>query len=106
LPLGSNWAWEKPGLALEGAKSDVVQAPGPVHRLALTWYRTGDLLTGSNARLKLANIADRLLLRRRPTATLIVSSEGGDKQTEAAVRAFLGATGPVATWMDRTGNMR
>jgi EpsI family protein len=51
LPLGSSWAWEKPGLALEGAKSDVIQAPGPVHRLALTWYRTGDLLTGSNARL-------------------------------------------------------
>lgn len=106
LPLGSSWAWEKPGLALEGAKSDVIQAPGPVHRLALTWYRTGDLLTGSNARLKLANIADRLLLRRRPTATLIVSSEGSDGQAEAAVRAFLGATGPVATWMDRTGNMR
>ncbi|KAJ8138317.1 hypothetical protein OY671_008470, partial [Metschnikowia pulcherrima] len=93
LPSGSSWAWEKPGSASEGAKSDVIQAPGPVHRLALTWYRTGDSLTGSNARLKSANIADRSSLRRRPTATLIVSSEGSDGQTEAAVRAFSGATG-------------
>jgi hypothetical protein len=36
-------------------------ATGPLGRLAETTYRTGDLTTGSNLRLKLANIRDRVL---------------------------------------------
>lgn len=107
LPLNSHWAWEAAGPAFADAKSDVIQAPGPVHRLAVTWLRTGDLLTGSNSRLKLANMQDRLLLRARPTMTLIVSAEAADgAPSEAAIRAFLGATGPVAPWMDRMARLR
>jgi exosortase A len=107
LPLDSRWAWESPGPAFADAKSDMIQAPGPVHRLAATWLRTGDTLTGSNTRLKLANILDRLLLRARPTATLIISAEAGaGPPPEAAVRAFTAATGPIAPWMDRLAAIR
>lgn len=108
LPLGSRWAWEEPGAAFNDAKSDVIQAPGPVHRLAVTWLRTGDLLTGSNTRLKLANMQDRLLLRPRPTMTLILSAEAGEglPSPEEAIRSFLAATGPVAPWMDRMARVR
>ena len=107
LPLGSRWAWESPGAEFAGAKSDMIQAPGPVHRLAATWLRTGDTLTGSNARLKLANILDRLLLRARPTAILIVSAEAGEGPApEAAIREFVAATGPIAPWMDRLAAIR
>jgi EpsI family protein len=107
LPLGSHWAWESPGAEFTDAKSDMIQAPGPVHRLAATWLRTGDTLTGSNTRLKLANILDRLMLRARPTAALIVSAEAdGGSPPDAAIRAFVAATGPIAPWMDRLAAIR
>lgn len=107
LPLESHWAWEEAGPAFADGKSDVIQAPGPVHRLAVTWLRSGDLLTGSNSRLKLANMEDRLLLRARPTMTLILSAEAADgAPPEAAIRAFLAASGPVAPWMDRMARVR
>ncbi len=108
LPLASHWAWEEPGTAFDDAKSDVIQAPGPVHRLAVTWLRTGDLLTGSNTRLKLANMEDRLLLRPRATMTLILSAEASDGTAppEDAIRSFLAATGPIAPWMDRMARVR
>jgi len=107
LPLGSHWAWEEPGPAFANAKSDVIQAPGPVHRLAVTWLRTDDLLTGSNTRLKLANMRDRLLLRARPTMALILSAEAGHGvPPDEAIRAFLAATGPVDAWMDRMARIR
>jgi EpsI family protein len=106
-PLGSAWAWEAPGPGGFGGKSDMIQAPGPVHRLAVTWYRSGDLLTGSNARLKLANILDRLLLRPRTTSVLILSAEeGSDGQPDQSIRDFLSSTGPQAAWMDRMAGSR
>lgn len=106
-PMGSAWAWEKPGPPVAGGRSEVIQAPGPVHRLTVTWYRTGALLTGSNARLKLANIADRLLLRRRTTAALIVSAADAPGAAAAdSVRAFLRAAGPVAPLVDRMAGGR
>ncbi len=107
LPMGSHWAWESSGPAFADGKSDVVQAPGPVHRLAVTRYRTGQLLTGSNAKLKLANIADRLLLRSRPTAVLILSAEEGQAvPAPDLIRHFEAAIGPVPEWMDRMAAVR
>jgi hypothetical protein len=73
-----------------------------VERLALTYYRNGDLLTGSGARLKLATIADRLLLRGRPTTMLILSAESPTHpQAVAALDRFRQSAGPVAPWIDR-----
>jgi hypothetical protein len=73
----------------------------------VTTYRTGALTTGSNARLRLEAMADRLLLRRRPTEVLIVSSEDGTSAPpEQSVRAFLSAAGPVGGWMDRVAKLR
>lgn len=99
LPLGSAWAWEGAGPAFAGGHAELLQAPGHVHRLAVTRYRTGTVLTGSNARLKLANILDRLLLRPRPTSVLILSSE---RETDgASIRMFERSIGDPAAWMDR-----
>jgi exosortase A len=107
VPLGSKWAWEASGPAFADFTSDRIQAPGPVRRLAVTTYRTGALTTDSNARLRLEAMADRLLLRRRPTEVLIVSSEDGTSAPpEQSVRAFLSAAGPVGGWMDRVAKLR
>lgn len=109
LPLESGWAWETSPPALGGGHADRIQTAGPVHRLAETWYRSGSLLTGSNGQLKLRNILDRLFLRDRTTATLILSSEDnlpGHPAATESIRAFLAATGPVEAWMDRVASAR
>ena len=105
IPLDSGWAWERSAAPLAGGHAERIQAAGPVHRLAESYYRSGPLITGSNTRLKLANIVDRLLLRTRSTAALILSAEDGvpgQPPAEASLRAAITAIGPVEAWMDRT----
>lgn len=94
----SDWRWLESGPAIEGAKSDHLLARGQLHRSAATFYRTGDLLTGSNTRLKLANMRDRLLMRAETTQLLILSSEGGE--ADANIAAFMESFGPTGDWMD------
>lgn len=108
LTPGSGWAWQAPGASALSAKSDRLLGPGRVERLAQTYYRTGSLLTGSNARLKLANMRDRLLLRARPTAMLILSAEERAGQPSAAesIDLFRHSTGAPGRWMDRMAAIR
>lgn len=107
LPPESGWSWQAPGRVLADARSDRLMSETRVERLAETTYRTGNLTTGSNARLKLANIGDRLLLRPRPTMLLILSAEADGRQSpDAALSAFRHAAGPLDRWMDRISNIR
>ena len=100
----SAWAWQSPGPEVENAKTDRLLAGGPTSRLCETTYRTGDLATGSNLSLKLANIQDRLLLRRRATMMLILSAEeGGPHPAADSIAAFRRSVGPLGDWMDGVG---
>jgi exosortase A len=103
----SGWSWTSDGPPVAHAKSERLLHNGATPRLALTWYRSGNVLTGSNIRLKLGNIGDRLLLRARPTATLILSSEqsiGNDPAS--ALGSFRSSVGEIGPWMDRIGEGR
>lgn len=107
LPADSEWAWTGAGATVTGAKVDRLRGQGRVERLALTYYRNGELLTGSAARLKLATIADRLLLRREPTALLILSAEPRTgEDPDQTLRAFRQSTGAIGPWMDRIATLR
>ena len=107
VPPESGWAWTSPGPAMSPAKVDRLLWDGRNLRLAATYYRSGALLTGSNARLKLVNIGDRLLLRARPTALLILSAEARPgHDPAAALAAFRSAIGDPGPWMDRIGEAR
>lgn len=107
LSPGSGWAWTSAGPAMPPAKSDRLLWDGRNVRLAATYYRSGALLTGSNARLKLANIGDRLLLRARPTQMLILSAEAHPgHDPAAAMAAFRNAIGDPGPWMDRIAQPR
>lgn len=102
LQPDQGWAWLSPGPQALPAKSDRLLTQATIARLAETYYRTGSLLTGSNARLKIANMQDRLLLRPRPTTMLILSAE--EHRGYDAARAlddFRRSTGPLDAWMDR-----
>lgn len=103
----SGWAWTSPGPSMPSARSDRLTYSGKQERMAFTWYRSGAMLTGSNARLKIANIADRLALRPRPTAQLILSAERRPgRDATAEVNAFLKAIGDPGPWMDRIAQAR
>jgi EpsI family protein len=107
LTPGSGWAWQAPAESFAGAQAERLLGNGQVGRVALTWFRTGDLLTGSNARLKLAAMADRIALRERPTALLIFSAEDASgKPAAATIHAFAAAVGPLGPWIDRIGKER
>lgn len=102
LTPDTGWAWLAPGPAVPDAMSDRLLTAATLERVAETRYRTGDLLTGRNFELKLANMRDRLLLRARPTMLLILSSEKrGDAPPEESIATFRRAAGPMAPWMDR-----
>ncbi|GAA4767927.1 exosortase A [Novosphingobium ginsenosidimutans] len=103
----SEWSWNSAGPHTRDAKSDLLRARGSVERLAQTYYRNGDLLTGSALKLKLATIEDRLLLRRNPTVMLILSVEAsGAEDPGTTLDRFRQATGPVGPWMDRIVALR
>ncbi len=102
LTPGSGWAWQAPAASIAGAHAERLLGNGQVGRVALTWFRSGDTLTGSNARLKLTVMADRLGLRERPTALLIVSAEDAPGQpAPASIQAFTRSIGPLDRWINR-----
>jgi exosortase A len=102
IPNGE-WSWTSSIASRSGSKAELLTYRGAIPRTAHTWYRSGGLLSGSNARLKLINITDRLLLRARPTAVLILSAEGN---AEPSIAAFQSAVGELGLWMDRIGEGR
>lgn len=104
LTPGTSWAWISPGPEIAEAKTDRLLGTGRQGRLAQTSYRTGSVLTGSNLRLKLANIGDRIRLRAPPTMLLVLSSE--EPHAEASLRAFRASAGPLGPWMDRIAGLR
>ncbi len=97
----TSWSWSANGAPAINGKAEQLIAPGPVMREAITYYRSGDLVTGSNLQLKIANIRDRLLGRAEPTMVLIVTAEQRDQSIpREEIDAFLAAIGPVGPWMD------
>jgi exosortase A len=97
----SDWRWLEPGPAIGGGAGEWLLAGGHARRLAVTWYRTGGTLTGGNARLKLANMGDRLALAAHPTAVLILSAEARPGHDAAKdVQALRASIGDTAAWMD------
>lgn len=101
LTPNTPWRWVEPEAPIAGARGEWLQANGQVRRLAMTWYRRGSLITGSNSRLKLATMADRLAMRAEPTAMLILSAEErpGHPARES-LAAFMTAAGAPGEWID------
>ncbi|MEY2942776.1 MAG: hypothetical protein RLY97_790 [Pseudomonadota bacterium] len=102
IPPDSGWARMGAGAPVDGAASDRLLATGRVQRLAQTSYRLGEMTTGSRMKLRLAVMADRLLLRARPTGLLIVSAEAGQNfaVSEASLKAFRQSIGDSGKWVD------
>ncbi len=101
------WRWLEPGISNARVRADYLLAFGRVKRLAETSYRSGNLTTGSAARLKLRAMQSRLLLRREPTILAILSAEQTEGQATAqSIAAFRKSMGDEGEWMDRIAGLR
>lgn len=107
LQAAQGWSWLEAGPSAAGCASDRLLVPGRASRLAQTCYRHGALLTGSNARLKLAVMADRVQMQSRPTVLLVLSAEERPGHDGArSIAAFRAAAGPLGAWSDGIAGLR
>ncbi|MEZ5710788.1 MAG: exosortase A [Blastomonas sp.] len=92
----SDWAWTASGAPVANGRADLMTAPGPVVREALTFYRIGDRITGSALVVKLETIKARLLHQPVSAAMIILSAERSDDvPARDAVDAFLRDAGGI-----------
>ncbi|HKR23690.1 MAG TPA: EpsI domain-containing exosortase, partial [Allosphingosinicella sp.] len=75
-------------------------ASNGVAREVLSFYRVGDVLTGSRMGVKLETMKVRLLGGPQRAVAVLVSSE-----SRAAIDGFLAALGPVAPLADREAGL-
>jgi exosortase A len=104
MPPESGWSWHSHGPAFADGRSEILRGDTGELRLAVTWYVSGDLITGSNMKLKLHSMADKIRLAERPAAMLIVSSSGKSAvHARQSVEGFMREAGRPRQWMDRLG---
>jgi exosortase A len=104
MPPESGWSWHSPGPRFAQGKSELLRGDDGTLRLAVTWYLSGSLVTGSNMKLKLHSMSDKLRLTERPAALMIVSSaDRSAQQAEQSIARFMRDAGPPKRWMDRLG---
>lgn len=81
--------------------------PGRVERDTVSWYRLGDMLTGSDKRVKLATLRTKLLGGNPAAVAVLLSAERGDgNDAEGAIRDFVAAAGPIDALADRIAGIR
>lgn len=97
----SEWVWSSPARAPAAARGEEITAPGPVVRHVVSFYRVGDVLTGSANAVKLATLKARLLLRDQRAAAILISAEESERApADAAIAAFLADMGDPQRWAD------
>lgn len=97
------WSWSEAAAAPPGGRADRI-ASRHLAREVLSFYRVGDVLSGSGARVKLETVRIRLFGGPRHAVAVQVSAAApaaSGAPPRAAIDAFLAALGPVETVADR-----
>lgn len=86
----------------DGGQALRMTGPARVERETVTWYRIGGMLTGSDNRVKLMTLKNKMLGGSQAAAAVLISAEqDGDGGAHAAIEDFLRALGPVDALADR-----
>lgn len=95
---------------LDGGAAMRMTAPGtdqrPVERTVVTWYRVGDMTTGSPRNAKLATLTAKFTAGRQASSALLLSAEGDQATARATIAAFRAAMGPPGDVADRLTGAR
>jgi exosortase A len=92
--------------AIAGGDALRMVGPGRVEREVVTWYRVGDVLTGSDKRVKLETLRVKLFGGPQRAVAVLVSAERGGADSDTAIRDFLKAVGPIDLLADRLSGTR
>jgi exosortase A len=100
------WAWTVDAAAPPGGRAERIASHGVAREVA-TFYRVGDILTGSGTEVKLETMKTRLFGGPRRAVAVLVSAQAPAAGTSPrpAIDAFLGALGPVDRLADRAAGV-
>ena len=93
------WAWTADAPPPPGGRAERIASHG-VERQVVSFYRVGDIVTGSGVGVKLETLKIRLLGGPQSAVAVLASSE-----SRAAIDAFLVALGPIAPLADRAAGL-
>ncbi|HEV2866807.1 MAG TPA: EpsI family protein, partial [Allosphingosinicella sp.] len=104
--LAPGWAWTADSPAPPNGRAERIASHG-VAREVVSFYRVGDILTGSGVEVKLETMKTRLLGGRRRAVAILVSAPApaAGISSRPAVDAFLAALGPVDHFADRAAGL-
>jgi exosortase A len=92
---------------VDGGAAMRMTGPGRVEREVVTWNRVGNITTASEQRVKLETLLVKLFGGpQRAVAVLISAERGSEYDSDAAIRDFLKAVGPVDALADRMSGSR
>jgi exosortase A len=100
------WSWTGDSAPPADGKAELIGSHGKVREVA-SFYRVGDIVTGSRARVKLETVRARLLGGPQRAVAILVSAEApaDGLSPRPAVDAFLRDMGPVAPLADRAAGL-
>ncbi len=100
------WSWSRDTAHPKDGSALQIIAPGPVMREVVSFYRVGDIVTGSATKVKLETIRTKLLGGQQQAAAILVSAEqrNGDNP-RTAIDAFLKDMGSPKILADRMALM-
>jgi len=96
------WAWTADAAAPPDGRAERIASHG-VAREVLSFYRVGEVLTGSPMGVKIETMKARLLGGPQRAVAVLVSAEapGAESDARPAIDDFLRALGPIAPLADR-----
>ncbi|HYI41544.1 MAG TPA: exosortase A [Allosphingosinicella sp.] len=100
------WSWTGATAPPAGGKAETIGSHGKVREVA-SFYRVGDIVTGSATRVKLETVKVRLLGGPQRAVALLVAAEApaDGLSPRPAIDAFLRDLGPVAPLADRAAGL-
>ncbi len=100
------WAWTADGAAPSGGRAERIASNG-VEREVLSFYRVGNVLTGSGVQVKIETLKTRLLGGPQRAVAVLVSAEDSAAGVSArpAIDDFLRALGPLDRLADRAAGL-
>ncbi|MEA3018081.1 MAG: hypothetical protein QOI38_2803 [Sphingomonadales bacterium] len=104
---GGGWAWTAASTAPANGRAELI-ASNRVTREVVSFYRVGDILTGSAMGVKLETMKARLFGGPQRAVAILVSAEApaGGGSARPQIDAFLAALGPVDLFADRAAGGR
>ncbi len=105
-PDSGAWAWTASATAPPDGRAERIASNG-VAREVLSFYRVGEILTGSGVEVKLATLKTRLLGGPQRAVAILVSAEDSAAGVSArpAIDDFLRSLGPLDRLADRAAGL-